>query len=92
MNKLYPNIKIENLENVLELLEYIVRERRNDVNDFKGLGSKFMSGRKVGKIPSSSADVAADDRIGDFNYDANYFYICVDNSGAVWRRITLGSW
>lgn len=71
---------------------YIQRLREDDINSFNNLVNVFMSGRKVGKIPTSSTDIAATDRIGDFNYTATYFYIVVDNSGAAWRRIALGVW
>ncbi len=75
-----------------DFMKFIVRERSNDVSEFNSLAEKFVSGRKVGKIPASSADVDPTDRIGDVNWDANYLYILVDNTGAVWRRATLGSW
>ena len=63
------------------------RLRQDDINAFANLSNIFMRGRKVGKIPSSSGDTDVTDRVGDFNYDANYLYLCVDNSGATWRRI-----
>jgi hypothetical protein len=50
-------------------------------------------GRKVGRVPSSSADVITGDKVGDFNYDISYIYVLVDNAGTgTWRRATLGSW
>lgn len=73
-------------------LKFIQRARLADIADRNNLPNIFMSGRKVGKIPTGSADVAITDRLGDFNYDASYFYILVNNSGAVWRRASLGSW
>lgn len=71
----------------------VARIRERDVDSFNNLTNTFMRGRKVGKIPTGSSDVATTDRVGDFNYDASYLYICVDSGGsAVWRRATLGSW
>lgn len=70
----------------------IARIRNEDITDFNNLQNIFMRGRKVGKIPTGSSDIASTDRVGDFNYDASYLYLCVDNSGATWRRIALGSW
>ncbi len=71
---------------------YIQRLRQSDISDFDNLVNRFMSGRKVGKIPSASNDVSTSDRVGDFNYDASYLYILIDNGGAAWRRASLGSW
>jgi hypothetical protein len=92
----YPNFRIESTEDKDSLLYYILKERRNDVNDFNNLKNIFMSGRKTGKIPTSSADVTNADRIGDFNYDytSGYLYLLVDNAGTgVWSRIALDtSW
>jgi hypothetical protein len=79
-------------DTLLRFCQDIARTREEDIEDFNNLTNTFMRGRKVGKIPTGSSDVASADRIGDFNYDADYLYICVDDSGAAWRRITLGSW
>lgn len=90
--KPYPTLIPKTLEDVISVLIYIVKERRYDVLDFNNLQNVFMSGRKVGKIPASSADIDDTDRVGDFNYDPDYLYIVVDDSGAAWRRIALSSW
>lgn len=86
---LIPNDTVEQLG---EFCRSVARIREEDIQDFNNLSNVFMRGRKVGKIPTGSTDVAATDRLGDFNYDASYLYLCVDNSGATWRRIALGSW
>lgn len=88
----YVFISNESLREIGNFCREITRIREQDVNDFTNLSNVFMSGRKVGKIPTSSTDIIITDRIGDFNYDADYLYICVEDSGAAWRRITLGSW
>lgn len=80
------------LKQIGEFCREVARVREEDVQNFNNLSNVFMRGRKVGKIPTGSSDIAATDRVGDFNYDASYLYLCVDNSGATWRRITLGSW
>lgn len=90
--KSYPKIKLQTLGDVIEILNDITKERKTDVSEFNNLKNTFISGRKVGKIPTGAADVAATDRVGDFNYDASYLYLCVDNSGAAWRRVALSSW
>jgi hypothetical protein len=88
----YPFIENDSNAILGEFCRESARLREQDIADFSNLSNVFMKGRKVGKIPTGSSDVSAGDRIGDFNYDASYLYICVDNSGAAWRRITLGSW
>lgn len=90
--RLYEFISTTNNEELAKFCRDVARIREEDVEDFSNLTNVFMRGRKVGKIPSSSADTTGD-RVGDFNYDTSYLYICVDNSGtATWRRATLGSW
>lgn len=72
-------------------LEAVSKERKTDLEDWNNLPSRFLKGRKVGKIPTSSTDVSVEDRLGDINYDASFFYILVyDGSNNVWRRIALG--
>lgn len=88
----YPSIEPDSLDSALTLMRYITKERTNDVKDFDNIKNLFMSGRKVGKIPTGAA-AASDDRLGDFNYDSNYWYIVVNNSGtAEWRRIAYTAW
>jgi len=89
----YPLFSDKRPASIIELLTFIVKERRNDVNDFFNLKNIFISGRKVAKIPTGASDIAITDRVGDFNYDISFIYIVVDNSGAAeWRRATLASW
>lgn len=91
--KTYPTLAPQSLEDVKTVIRFIVKERVFDVQDFTNLPQIFMSGRKVGKIPSSSNDVSAEDRIGDFNTDKDYLYIVVEDTGnAKWRRIALATW
>lgn len=81
------------IKEIYETLKFIIQERKSDIRDNSNLTNIFVSGRKSGKIPSSSTDITADDKVGDINYDVNYLYICVDNSGtAVWRRVALTAW
>lgn len=90
--KNFPSIDLNVLQDCIDLLEYIRSERKNDVKDFDNIQNRFMSGRKVGIIPTGAATVSGD-RIGDFNYDENYFYLVVNNSGtAEWRRIAYTAW
>jgi hypothetical protein len=89
----YPSISIRATEeDLVKWASLVTRFRQYDVADFNNLSNVFMSGRKVGKIPTSSTDITDGDRVGDFNYNASYLYLCVDNTGAAWRRISLGVW
>lgn len=75
-----------------EVVQEIVNAREEDIEAFGNLPNIFVSGRKVGKIPTSSADVVATDNVGDINYDASFLYILVDNAGTfVWRRVAIAS-
>lgn len=90
-----PYRDIDNItaDDVRELLQEIVRERRLDISDFNNLQNRFISGRKVNKIPAGASDVVSTDKVGDFNYDASYIYVLVNNSGtAEWRRAALSTW
>lgn len=87
----YPQITPSTEGDVKELLRSITEERTNDIRDFDNLQNKFMAGRKVGKIPANSADIDPTDRLGDFNTDADYLYIVIDDSGAAWRRVALST-
>lgn len=91
--KPFPKYTVSNLPELIEIVRYILKERRNDINDFENLKNVFISGRKVGKIPTGATDITNDDKVGDISYDASYLYIVVDNSGtAEWRRVALASW
>lgn len=60
---------------------------------FLGLKDVLLRGRKVTRVPSSSADVLATDVEGDISFSASYMYVLVNNGGTlVWRRVALSSW
>lgn len=90
--KSYPALLSEQAKDLASAYRYIQRLRDEDVRDFDNLANVYMAGRKVGKIPSGSADVDPEDRFGDFNYDADYLYLVINDSGAAWRRIPLEVW
>lgn len=74
-------------------LRVISRLRDQDITDRNTFDSRYVLGRKVGKVPTSSIDIAATDRIGDFNVTDSFAYYCIDNSGtAEWRRVGVSSW
>lgn len=91
--KQFPNMVVRTEADLYTLARYILKERENDINDFNNLQNIFMAGRKVGKIPTGSADIAPTDRIGDFNFSDTYLYLVVESGGnAVWRRSALSAW
>ena len=88
----YPRLANDSNPVLRKFCEEITRIREEDIKDFANLENIFMRGRKVGKVPTGSSDITGS-RVGDFNYDTSYLYICVDNSGtATWRRVAIGSW
>lgn len=91
--KEYPYWSAATLPDVIKQVGLITNIRKDDITQIGTLPNIFMSGRKVGKIPASSTDVAATDRVGDQNYNGSYLYILVDNAGTpAWRRFTGGVW
>ena len=89
----YPKNNTNN--NAGDNLNVIARLRDVDIQDRNNFPNIFATGRLVGKIPSSSANITSGDRAGDFSFalDGSYIYYCVNASGsAVWRRIALSSW
>lgn len=97
--KLYPQIgPIKNLPDLFRVVETVVKERKQDIQDFNNLRNTYIAGRKVGKIPTGAIDVdPALDKVGDFNIaddsGTTYLYALVDISGtAEWRRVALSSW
>ena len=77
-------------KNVVQVVRKISQLREEDILDRNNFPAIFFLGRKVGKVPASSLDIAATDRVGDMNYDTNFLYLFPTVSG--WRRIALATW
>ena len=90
--KTYENINSE--EDLVDFAKDITRKRNEDINEFNNLQNIFMRGRKVSKVPTAFDDTATTDREGDFNYDASYIYLAVNDSGTIkWSRVAISvSW
>lgn len=89
----YPYWPAKTLDDVKNQLLQITTLRKSDISTISQISSSFVSGRKVGKIPTSSTDVQTSDKVGDVSYNADYFYILVSNNGTpAWRRIALSTW
>lgn len=88
----YPRLLAPTMSALQDAFKQIGQLRDRDIVEFNNLANRFLAGRKVGKVPANSLDTAGN-RVGDFNYDASYLYVCVDNAGtAAWRRVALSSW
>jgi len=86
----YP--KVPEFSDVLPFCQAVKKERQTDLEDWNNLPKRFVQGRKVNKIPTSSADVSPDDKAGDVNFTPTFMYILVyDGSVNVWRRVALGA-
>lgn len=91
--KSYSTLIENNLESHTRALQQITRLRNEDIGDWNNLANTYVSGRKVGRVPSSSVDVIDGDRVGDINYDLNYLYLLsTDGVTPAWRRIALAAW
>jgi hypothetical protein len=83
----YPSILNE--QETASWIRQVTELRNQDVADWNNLSELYMRGRKTEKTPASSTDTT-DCKPGDFNYDSDYFYICVEDSGSLsWRKIPL---
>lgn len=90
--KEYPNFVNPTPQEVKEQLRQIVNLRKDDITTISQLPQVFVLGRKVGKIPTDSADVVPEDKVGDFNVDASFAYYLIDNAGSPeWRRVAVGA-
>lgn len=79
-------------EEAKDWMRQVSNLRKDDIDQFQNLPNILLTGRKVGKVPSASNDVAAEDRLSDFNWTNSYLYILIDNAGTPeWRRATLSS-
>lgn len=92
----YPYWPSNGLSDLMDQVSKICNLRKDDIAAIQNLPNVAVSGRTVGKIPTTSADVSADDKIGDINFATDggneYMYILMDIGGAgEWRRVQLNS-
>lgn len=88
----YPYYSAADMEEIVEILDQICRTRKDDILVIGDLINTFIGGRSVGRVPSSSSDVLATDKIGDINFDysTGYAYRLMDDGAAgVWARWQL---
>jgi hypothetical protein len=92
MNR-YPSIINRTVEGCLSALDWIGRERLSDINDRQNLPNLFIGGRKVQKVPTSSADISSPTSVaGDFNVTKDFAFFCVNDAGTIkWVRVAVGA-
>lgn len=87
----YPFVFKNTLTDIAEVLRKIIQCRKDDINDYNNLPQRFVMGRLVPKLPTSSSDVDPTDKLGDIHYEDDFGYILIDNSGTLeWRRYAIG--
>lgn len=89
--KEYPYWPAETLDDLKSQIRDITNTRKDDISQIQNLTNIFVSGRSVGRIPSSSIDVIDGDRVGDFNVNSTFAYYLINNAGtAEWVRVAVG--
>lgn len=90
----YPSLNESTLPAAISVLQFMIRQRKSDVTDWNNLPQVFGQGRKVGRLPSSSADVIDGDKLGDFNITNAYRYDLVSDGvgGSKWVRTASATW
>lgn len=87
----YPISIDDTVTSCAEALRKIGQIRQADQIEWNQLSNRFLSGRSVAKVPSSSTDITGN-VVGDFNVTPTYAYFCVDNAGtAEWVRIAVST-
>jgi hypothetical protein len=92
--KPYKKLLTQNIGDVADVMQNMILERTNDIKDFDNLNNVFISGRKVGKVPTGATDVTSSDKIGDFNIASiggTFYLISLVNNGGtpVWARVAM---
>lgn len=77
----YPYWEPKDEAEIKQQMREIANIRKDDITQINKLPGLYVGGRLVGKIPTSSADVSPDDRIGDVSRDNTSTYI-LQNVGA----------
>ena len=88
----FPYYPVNNIEDVKRTITQITNTRKDDIDQIGNLTNIFIQGRSVGRVPSSSTDVIAGDKIGDFSVTTTFAYFLVNNAGSgEWRRVAVGA-
>lgn len=86
-------LPIYNGQNEKQIIEELANQWDELLIELEELPNRYLTGRKVNKVPSAYTDVVAGvDRENDFNWDAatGGFYVVVDNAGTLeWWVATL---
>ena len=78
------------LEDVLDWIRQVTRERSVDVSDYEQQVSTNVT--YYDRTPASSSDLIGTEKAGDIAVDTSYIYIVVDNSGTLqWQRVATST-
>ncbi len=90
--RVYPTLTKSDNKSLMDAINQISRLRKDDVAAWNNLTQVFISGRKVGTIPSGSTVTAVTDREGDFNYDSAHAYLAETiGSTLMWARWAIST-
>lgn len=76
---------------LIEKLNTISGHRREDISQFNLMNEKITGMRKVNRIPATSGDVLATDRLGDFSFAPAGIYYLADNAGTPTWYLAAGA-
>lgn len=89
----YPELASFNINDIVSWIQQVKAIRNDDIEDNDLLGELYVRGRKTNRIPSAPNDVLSTDNIGDICTDDNYFYILINYTTPIWKRIAYDtSW
>ncbi len=71
----YPYWPSETLDDVKTQMRQIANIRKDDIAQINALPGIFVGGRLVGKLPATSTDIAATDRLNDVSRDDMNTYV-----------------
>lgn len=91
MKKPYPRLHSMELPEVVNVLNYISGLRNEDLGDFNDLNSRFISGRRTYRSPTSATDILPTDKEGDIVFTTGNIFWLVDIGGGTleWRNVYL---
>jgi hypothetical protein len=86
--RLYPVLQSSDSRSTKDWIDFVSRERYNDVNFIKSLPNSYVGGRSVAKVPSGSTDNVGS-AAGDLSASTKGVFIAVNSGSTVsWIKIT----
>ncbi len=92
----YPKAIERTLNGIFSWIDRVNNERERDTSDWNNLPQRFMLGRNRTLLndraePSSSSDVVATDREGDFYHGASSLWVLTDVGAGVLEWLEVGA-